>query len=71
MAGTYYKYEPRDPQTELNWAEIGENFTNILAKEREVRAERIKDINASTDAFMANIANKPQGDSTSIRDSGS
>ncbi len=70
MAGTYYKYEPRDPQTELNWAEIGENFTNILAKEREVRAERIKDINASTDAFMANIANKPQGDSTSIREWG-
>ena len=47
MAGTYYKYEPRDPQTELNWAEIGENFTNILAKEREVRAERIKDINVN------------------------
>ena len=70
MAKTYYAYQPTDPQAQVNWAEVGANFSNILKAEREKRDAQVNEINEQTREFLKNAENIPQGESTSIREWG-
>jgi len=70
MAKEYYAYQPTDPQAEVNWAEVGANFSNILKSERDKRDGQIKEINEQTRNFLKDAENIPQGESTSIREWG-
>ena len=67
---TYYKYQPRDPQIQVNWAEAAQNVTNILKEEQRVRTEKKAAIDEATRNFQDQLNNQPQGESTSIREWG-
>ena len=40
MAKTYYKVQPVAAQTQINWAEVGKNFSDMLAEDKRVRDEK-------------------------------
>lgn len=67
---TYYKYQPRDPQIQVNWAEAAQNVTNILKEEQRVRTEKKSAIDEATRNFQDQLNTQPQGQSTSIREWG-
>tara|TARA_R110000787_G_scaffold86211_4_gene183809 strand:- start:5614 stop:7350 length:1737 start_codon:yes stop_codon:yes gene_type:complete len=62
----YYKYKPRDPQAQINWAEVGSNFSNILKDEAEFRENKKAAIDEATRNFQKELNNVPQGESTTI-----
>lgn len=62
----YYKYKPRDPQAQINWAEVGSNFSNILKDEAEFRENKKAAIDEATRNFQKELNNVPQGESATI-----
>ena len=40
MAKTYYKAQPVAAQTQINWAEVGKNFSDMLAEDKRVKDEK-------------------------------
>jgi|TARA_R110000787_G_scaffold165059_1_gene278128 hypothetical protein len=40
MAKTYYKVQPVAAQTQINWAEVGKNFSDMLAEDKRVKDEK-------------------------------
>ena len=67
---TGYAYQPTDPQAQLNWAEVGQNLSNVLNAEAAKRDAQINEINDQTREFLKQAENIPQGESTSIREWG-
>jgi hypothetical protein len=37
---SYYKYNPRDPQVQVNWTEAAANLTSTIQDEVTLRAEK-------------------------------
>lgn len=68
MAETYYKYQERDQQAQINWAEVGKNFSDTLQSEAESREKKKSAINEATREFQKNLNQTPQGESTSINE---
>jgi len=67
---TGYAYQPTDPQAQLNWAEVGQNLSNVLNAEAAKRDAKVAEINDQTREFLKQAENIPQGESTSIREWG-
>lgn len=67
---TGYAYQPTDPQAQLNWAEVGQNLSNVLNAEAAKRDAKVAEINEQTREFLKQAENIPQGESTSIREWG-
>jgi hypothetical protein len=40
MAKTYYKPQPVAAQTQINWAEVGKNFSDMLSEDKRVKDEK-------------------------------
>ena len=40
MAKTYYKAQPVAAQTQINWAEVGKDFSDMLAEDKRVKDEK-------------------------------
>ena len=61
MAKTYYDYQRRDPESRINWAEVGKNFTDMLQEEQQVRQDKKAAIDESTREFQQLLRDEPHG----------
>jgi len=59
---TAYKYVERKVEDQINWAEVGKNFSNVLQEEVRVRGEKKKAIDEASRAYQEVLNNTPQGD---------
>ena len=70
MAKTYFNYQPRDPQVQINWAEAASNLGNVFKEEARVREEKKAAIDESNRQFLKELGKGVPGESTSIREWG-
>ena len=59
---TAYKYVEREAENQINWAEVGSNFSNMLNEEARVREEKKAAIDDATREFQKVVANVPVGE---------
>lgn len=64
---TYYKYAERSAESQVNWAEIGKNMTDMLRQEVAVREEKKAALQEATRLAAEQISNAPQGAHESAR----
>ena len=62
MAKTYYNYAERNVDSQINWAEVGKNITDMLSEEARIREEKKAAIDEATRKFGETLANSPQGE---------
>jgi hypothetical protein len=62
MAKTFYKYAERSAESQINWAEVGKNVTDMLATEASLREEKKAAIDEASRQFGDVLSNAPQGD---------
>ncbi len=55
-----YRYAERDADSQVNWAEVGKNITDMLAETTRLRQEKRDAIDAATREEQNNLANAPQ-----------
>ena len=58
---TYYKYAERSAESQVNWAEIGKNMTDMLRQEVQVREQKKAALDEATRQAAEQISNAPQG----------
>jgi hypothetical protein len=59
---TYYKYAERSADSQINWAEVGKNMSDMLKEETRIREEKKAAINAASREYGQVLANSPQGE---------
>jgi hypothetical protein len=59
---TYYKYAERSAESQINWAEVGKNMSDMLKEETRIREEKKSAIDAASREFGNTLANPPQGE---------
>ena len=59
---TYYKYAERSADSQINWAEIGRDMSDMLKEENRIREEKKAAIDAASREFGKTLANPPQGE---------
>ena len=59
---TAYKYVEREAENQINWAEVGSNFSNMLNEEARVREEKKSAIDEATREYQKIVANVPVGE---------
>jgi len=59
-------YVSQPPTAQINWAEVGANFTGMLNEEARVREEKKAEIDRATNEQMKVLKNAPMGDSKNI-----
>tara|TARA_R110000765_G_scaffold100706_4_gene188613 strand:+ start:349 stop:2025 length:1677 start_codon:yes stop_codon:yes gene_type:complete len=64
----YYDYQKRDPNAQVNWAEVGANFSNMLNEEVRVRKEKKAAIDEASRQQQIIFDTAPQGDSGNMND---
>ena len=62
MAKTFYKYAERSAESQINWAEVGKNVTDMLATESALREEKKAAIDEASRQFGNVLSNAPTGD---------
>lgn len=62
MAKTYYKFAERSADSQINWAEVGKNVTDMLNTEATIREEKKAAIDEASRQFGEALANAPTGD---------
>lgn len=67
MAATYYKYAERDADSQVNWAEIGKNMSDILLNEAKFREEKKQELDKLSREQSQALAEYPTGQSESAR----
>jgi hypothetical protein len=65
---TFYKYAERSAESQVNWAEIGKDMTDMLRQEVAVREEKKAAIDEATRKLSQEVANAPQGESVSAKE---
>ena len=58
---TFYKYAERSAESQVNWAEIGKDMTDMLREEVAVREEKKAAIDEATRRYAEELSNAPQG----------
>lgn len=58
---TYYKYAERGADSQVNWAEIGKDLSNMLSDEVKIREEKKAAYEKAYQDDMKNLYNNPQG----------
>ena len=58
---TYYKYAERSAESQINWAEVGRDMSDMLKEETRIREEKKAAIDAASREFGKTLANPPQG----------
>ena len=61
-------YVSRDPSEQINWAEVGANFTGMLKEEARVREEKKAEIDKATREMEKVLENSPTGDSKNMNE---
>jgi hypothetical protein len=59
-------YVNQQPTAQINWAEVGANFTGMLNEEARVREEKKAEIDRATNEQMKVLKDTPMGDSKNI-----
>lgn len=59
---TYYKYAERSADSQINWAEVGRDMSDMLREENRIREEKKAAIDAASREFGQTLANPPQGE---------
>ena len=59
---TYYKYAERSADSQINWAEVGRDMSDMLKEENRIREEKKAAIDAASREFGKTLANPPQGE---------
>jgi hypothetical protein len=59
---TYFKYAERSAESQINWAEVGKNMTDMLQEQERIRDEKINALDAASREFGEKLANPPQGE---------
>ena len=67
MANTYYKYVDREVESQVNWAEIGKNMTDMLSNEAREREEKKAALDQATRDQLKVLSEPPTGDNESAR----
>lgn len=62
--GTYYKYAERNADSQINWAEVGKDMSDMLKDETKVREEKKAAIDAASREFGRVLSDPPQGEHT-------
>jgi hypothetical protein len=62
MAKTYYKFAERSADSQINWAEVGKNVTDMLNTEATIREEKKAAIDEASRQYGEVLANAPTGD---------
>jgi hypothetical protein len=65
---TFYKYAERSAESQVNWAEIGKNMTDMLRQEVAVREEKKAAIDEATRRYAEQLSNAPQGEHVGARE---
>lgn len=65
---TYFGYVERKADSYVNWAKIGEDMTNMLAKENKIREEKKAALDKASTEFGQTLSTAPQGESTTINE---
>ena len=58
---TYYKYAERNADSQVNWAQVGSDITDMLQTETKIREEKKGALQKAFQDDMDNLANAPQG----------
>lgn len=67
MANTYYKYVEREVDSQVNWAEIGKNMSDMLKNESKRREDLKSALDQATRDELKVLADLPTGQSESGR----
>lgn len=59
---TYFKYAERNVDSQINWAEVGKNVTDMLREETRLREEKKAALDAASREYGQVLENAPQGD---------
>lgn len=59
---TFYKYAERSAESQINWAEIGKNMTDMLQQEVAIREQKKAAIDEATRKYAEQLSNAPQGE---------
>jgi hypothetical protein len=59
---TFYKYAERSAESQVNWAEIGKNMTDMLRDEVALREEKKAALDEATRKYAEQLSNAPQGE---------
>jgi hypothetical protein len=62
MAKTYYKFAERSADSQINWAEVGKNVTDMLNTEASIREEKKAAIDEASRQYGETLANAPTGE---------
>lgn len=65
---TYYKYAERSAESQINWAEIGKNMTDMLQQEVAIREQKKAAIDEATRRYAEELSNAPQGEHIGARE---
>ena len=63
---TAYKYVERRAEDNINWAEVGQNFNNMLTEEMRVREEKKAAIDQASREYQKVLNNVPQGENSDL-----
>jgi hypothetical protein len=61
-------YVSTPPDQQINWAEVGSNFSTMLSEEARVRDEKKKEIDRATREQMRVLNDAPTGDSKNVNE---
>lgn len=64
---TYYKYAERSADSQINWAEVGKNMSDMLLEENRIREEKKASIDAASRKYGEVLANSPLGEHEGAR----
>ena len=59
---SYFRYAERSADTQINWAEIGKNMSDMLKEEVQLREDKKAAIDKATREYGEELANAPTGD---------
>lgn len=63
MARTYFKAQPTAAETQIDWAEVGKNFSDMLTEEARVREEKKAAIDEASRQYQKTLNDVEQGQS--------
>ena len=63
MARTYFKAQPTAAETQIDWAEVGKNFSDMLNEEARVREEKKAAIDEASRQYQQTLNDVEQGQS--------
>jgi hypothetical protein len=63
---TYYGYALKNADSQINWAEVGKDMTNMLSEENRIREEKKAAIDEASRQFGKTLAEAPQGENQGL-----